>query len=519
MGNCLLKMENVSKVFPGMKALDNVSLQVDSGLIHAVCGESGAGKSTLIGVLSGFYPFGSYSGEITLEGKLCRFRNVRDSEAAGIVSAQRQSALVPSITVAENVLLRPSRNPFRFIQWSRAYAAAAALLERVGFSGRIDAETSSLSLADLQLVLLARALGKNPKLLILDDPADSLNKKQADSLLDVLESLKKEGIAILVITHSEADIAKVADRITVLRGGQAIGTFKRNLQAGASADASYDENAIIHAMVGSRLAERFPQRKRAPGNNLIEIRGWTVHDTSKSGKKVCDNVNVTVREGELVGLAGLMGSGASELARSVFGKSYGAGLTGTIFMRGRQIQVNSPRAAIRHHFAYISEARLGRNLFANDTIASNITIANLRRASRFFVLKRREERRIAEKYRGELGIKCLSVSQSVDALSAASRLKVLLAKWLFTDPEFLILDEPAAGVDVGTKHEFYAAINSLVESGKGALLVTSETHELLGMCDRIYVMSEGRVAGEFAGADATHEAIMECILHAEKREE
>lgn len=512
MSDNFLEMKGISKIFPGMKALDNVDLQVDRGDIHVLAGENGAGKSTLIHILNGGIPYGEYGGQFSLDGKPCQFHSVRESERAGIVVIHQVPALIPDLSVAENVFLGNERRGFLGINWGETYRTAAALLNMVGFTGSLSVTVENLSPAERQLVELAKAIGKNVKLLILDEPTAALNETETNHLLNLLVNLKYDGITTVLVSHKIREVARVADKITVLRDGAKIETFERSETGPA-----FDEDMILKTLVGRSLEERFPSRRTGPGNVLVEIRDWTVYNPWLENRKDCDGVNLTVRRGEIVGLAGLMGSGCSEFIRSVFGKSYGRNVSGSIFLDGRQVHLNSTRDAIRHHIAYISEATKERALLPDESVASNITLANLDRVSSLFVIRRMKERVAAEKYRRELGIKSLDVAQPVKMLSGGSRQKVLLGKWLFTNPDFLILDEPTGGVDVGSKFEFYSIISNLVDEGKGVLMISSEMSELVGMCDRIYVMSEGRIVGELAKSEASQEAIMDCILRAGRR--
>ncbi len=508
----ILIMKNITKIFPGIKALDNVDIEVEKGEIHALIGENGAGKSTLMNVLSGAFPFGSYSGEILYEGELCRFHNVRDSDAKGITIIHQEPTLIPELSIAENVFIGNEHKGVFGINWIDTYRSAASLLNMVGFDENLSTPVGDISPGKQQMVEIAKALGRNVRLLILDEPTSSLNETETELLFNLLSLLKAEGLTCILLSHKVKDVASVADKITVLRDGQTIETFSRDEKTGG-----FDEDSIMKSIVGRSLSERFPARNNKIGGVMLEVRDWTVYHPQFEGRKVCDSVNITVHKGEVVGLAGLVGSGRSELARSIFGKSWGAGISGSIFLRGRQVKLNSVKSAIAHHVAYVSDDRHGGGLFLNDSMAANMTLANMRRVSRCMVVRRERERLVAEKFRKKLNIKSFSVFQEVGMLSGGNQQKVLLAKWLFTEPDVLILDEPTSGIDIGAKYEIYTIINNIVANGQSVLIISSEMSELLGMCDRIYVMNEGRIAGELSKEEASQEAIMNCIFQSGKQ--
>lgn len=507
----ILKMKEITKIFPGIKALDNVDIEVEKGEIHALLGENGAGKSTLMNVLSGGFPYGSYTGEIYFEGELCKFHNVKDSDGKGIAVIHQEPTLIPELSIAENVFIGNERKGLFGISWLETFRSASTLLKMVGFDENLSVPVGDISPGKQQLVEIAKALGKNVKLLILDEPTSSLNETETEHLLNLLAILKAEGITSVLISHKVKDVAAVADKITVLRDGRTIETFIKDDKTG-----DFNEDSIMNAMVGRSLTERFPPRKKEIGDVVLEVRDWTVYHPNFESRKVCDGVNLTVRKGEIVGLAGLIGSGRSELAMSIFGKSWGKNISGAIFLNGKQVKLNSVRSAIAHHLAYVSEDRHGNGLLLNDSIAANTTLANMKRISRFMIIRNEKERVIAEKFRRKLGIKSFGISQEVGTLSGGNQQKVLLGKWLFTEPDILILDEPTSGIDVGAKYEIYTIINNLVAKGQSVMLISSEMPELLGMCDRIYVMNEGRIVGELAQEEASQEAIMNCILQSGK---
>lgn len=508
MAEILLEVKDITKIFPGTKALDNVTISVEKGEIHALAGENGAGKSTLINILSGRFPFGSYSGQVFLNGVLCKFHTVKDGEKKGVVVIHQEPVLIPDLSVAENMFFGNERKGVLGIDWTRTFREAASLLNLVGFKEDLSLPVSALSPGNQQLLEIAKALGKNVKLLVLDEPTSALNETEITHLFDLLSMLKADGITSILISHKVKDLVRVADAITVMRDGASIETFSKDSVSGR-----FDEESISSAMVGRSLTERFPRRNfprfeaEAP---LLEVRDWTVMHPYFEERKVCDGINLTVNKGEIVGLAGLVGSGRSEFAMSVFGKSYGESISGSIFLSGKYIRVNSVRQAIAHRIAYAPGSRDG--LFLNDSIAANATLADMNRVSTFSVISRKRERVAAEKMCRKLGIKTLGVYQNVGTLSGGNQSKLLLGKWLLTDPDILMLDEPTGGIDVGAKYEIYTIMNNFVSEGKGVLFISSEMAELCGMCDRIYVMNAGRIVGELSKEDATQEAIMNCIL-------
>ncbi len=505
MAKTLLEMRNITKIFPGVKALDNVNLQVEEGEIHAIVGENGAGKSTLMNVLSGIYPFGTYTGDILYDGEECRFNNIRDSESKGIVIIHQELALVPYLSIGENIFLGNERKTWSGIDWDETAGMAASLLDLVGLHESPLTLIKDIGVGKQQLVEIAKAIAKNVKLLILDEPTAALNETDSKQLLDLLLRFKADGMTSIIISHKLNEVSYVADRITVIRDGQTIRTLDKKTE-------SFDENVIISAMVGRSLTDRFPKRESAVGDVALEIRNWTVFHPLYEGRKVCDDVNLNVRRGEVVGVAGLIGAGRTEMAMSVFGRSYGRDIKGRIFLNGKEVHLHSIRSAIDHHLAYVTEDRKGNGLILASSIAENTTLAKLDKVSHHQVLDPDLERQIAEEYKEKLHTKCSGIEQLVGNLSGGNQQKVLLSKWMFADPDILILDEPTRGIDVGAKYEIYCIINNLVAEGKSVLLISSEMPELLGMCDRIYVMNEGRIVGELSRDEATQESIMGCIL-------
>ncbi|KQW65015.1 multiple monosaccharide ABC transporter ATP-binding protein [Variovorax sp. Root411] len=498
-------MRGITKTFPGVKALSNVNLAVRAGEIHAVVGENGAGKSTLMKVLSGVYPCDSYTGEIHFEGELRRFKGIADSEKLGIIIIHQELALVPLLSIAENIFLGNEIASGGVIDWFAAYAKTRELLAKVGLKELPTTLVTDLGVGKQQLVEIAKALAKEVKLLILDEPTASLNENDSDALLMLLLELKRQGIASILISHKLNEIAKVADSVTVLRDGATVETMDCRGQP-------ISEDRIIRGMVGRDMAHRYPQRTPKIGETVFEVRDWRVHHALHADREQIKGVNLNVRKGEIVGIAGLMGAGRTELAMSVFGKSYGQRISGSVLMHGKPVDVGTVRKAIDHGIAYVTEDRKGLGLVLEEDIRKNISLANLDAIADSSVIDNGREFKVANEYRKALNIRCSGIEQLVVNLSGGNQQKVVLSKWLFTKPELLILDEPTRGIDVGAKYEIYTIIDQLASEGKGILMISSELPELLGMCDRIYVMNEGRFVAEFPVAEASQERIMHAIV-------
>lgn len=513
MADILLEMREITKTFPGVKALDHVRLRVEEGEIHALVGENGAGKSTLMNILSGVYPYGSYEGEVICQSKLCRFTGIRDSEEQGIVIIHQELALVPYMTIGENMFLGNERGSSLHIDWRETYEQADRLLELVGLKESARTRIKDIGVGKQQLAEIAKALAKKARLLILDEPTSSLNEAESEALLQLLLTLKKQGMTSILISHKLNEVVRVADKITILRDGAAIETLDKEKD-------DISEERIIKGMVGRELSDRFPKRSaRKVGEVSLEVRNWTVYHPLYQERKVVDNVSLTVRRGEVIGIAGLMGAGRTELAMSLFGRSYGENISGKLLLYGQERRLNSVRSAIVHRLAYVTEDRKGNGLILGNPIRTNITLANLSAVSRHGVIKREREVRAARHYREKLKIKCPGVEQHAGNLSGGNQQKVLLAKWMFAEPDILILDEPTRGIDVGAKYEIYSIIDQLAAEGRSVILISSELPELLGMSDRIYIMNDGRMVGELSAAEATQEAIMLRILQSDRKEE
>ncbi len=506
MGRVILEMKNITKTFPGVKALDNVNFKVEEGEIHALVGENGAGKSTLMNVLSGIYPYGTYEGDIVYNGEVCQFQKIKDSEEKGIVIIHQELALVPQMTIGENMFLGNERGTKNAINWNETYSEADKYLKMVGLS-----ETSRVLIKDIgtgkqQLVEIAKALAKHAKLLILDEPTSSLNETDSKALLDLMLEFKKQGMTMIIITHKLNEVVYVADKITVVRDGSTVETLD-------CATDDVNEERIIKGMVGREITDRFPKRHDVKiGDINMEVKDWTVHHPLYTERVVVDHVNFNVKKGEVVGIYGLMGAGRTELAMSMFGKSYGTDISGTMMLNGKEVNLKNPREAIDAKLAYVTEDRKGNGLVLGKSIKVNTSLANMDGVSERGVIDTDKEYNVAVEYKDKLRTKTPSVEQLVGNLSGGNQQKVLLAKWMFTDPDVLILDEPTRGIDVGAKYEIYCIINDLVAEGKSVVMISSELPETIGMSDRIYIMNEGKFIAEMPASEATQENIMAAII-------
>ncbi len=503
--DAILEMRGISKSFPGVKALRDVNLVVKAGEIHAICGENGAGKSTLMKVLSGVYPYGTYEGSIVYQGEERRFSSIGDSEHLGIIIIHQELALVPLLSIAENIFLGNEPSTMGVIDWSVAFERTRELLKTVGLKESPNTLITNIGVGKQQLVEIAKALAKQVKLLILDEPTASLNETDSAALLDLLLEFQKQGLTSIIISHKLNEIARVADSITILRDGTTVETIDCERE-------EISEGRIIKSMVGREMSDRYPPRVPKIGETLFEVKDWWVEHPQHAGRKVIKGVDLNVRAGEVVGIAGLMGSGRTELAMSIFGGAYGRNITGKAFMKCREIDVSSIQKAVAAGIAYVTEDRKSLGLILNEDIKNNVTLANLPGVSSAGVIDRARESEVATRYRKQLNIRSASILQKTLNLSGGNQQKVVLSKWLFADPQVLILDEPTRGIDVGAKYEIYTIINELAASGRGVIVISSEMPELLGICDRIYVMNEGRFVDEMPAKDATQEKIMASIM-------
>ncbi len=501
----ILEMRGITKTFPGVNALKDVELTVHPGEIHAIVGENGAGKSTLMKVLSGVYPHGSYSGEIKFEGEERKFYSISNSEDVGIIIIHQELALVPLLSIAENIFLGHEPSTRGVIDWYEAFSRTRQLLDKVGLKEHPNTLITNIGTGKQQLVEIAKALNKKVKLLILDEPTSSLNETDSNALLALLKEFRAQGISSILITHKLNEVSKVADRITVLRDGKTVD----NLDCHAE---QISEDRIIKAMVGRELTDRFPPRNAKIGEPVFEVKDWNCYHPLHADRQIIKNVSLTVRAGEVVGIAGLMGAGRTELAMSLFGRAYGQKISGEVKIHGKVADVSSIPNAMKAGMAYATEDRKTYGLVLIDHIKHNVTLANLGGVSNRMVIDDLKELSVANKYRKELGVRASSVFQTTMNLSGGNQQKVVLSKWLFTGPDVLILDEPTRGIDVGAKYEIYGIINQLAEAGKAVMVISSEMPELLGISDRIYVMNEGKFVAEMPTTEATQEKIMRAIM-------
>lgn len=503
----ILEMRSITKEFPGVKALSEVSLRVKAGEIHAICGENGAGKSTLMKVLSGVYPYGSYDGDIVYQNEVQQFKDIRASEAAGIVIIHQELALIPELSIMENIFLGNEPAHRGVINWGEARKRSIELLARVGLREDPDTPVKEIGVGKQQLVEIAKALNKSVKLLILDEPTAALNESDSQHLLDLMLGLKAKGITSIIISHKLNEIEQIADEITIIRDGKAVETL--NIVADG-----VDEDRIIKGMVGRSLESRFPEHTPEIGDVLFEVRNWTVGHPQVADRLVCKNSSFTVRRGEIVGFAGLMGAGRTELARSLFGRSYGNFISGQVFKNGQEIHIRNVPQAIKAGLAYVTEDRKSLGLNLLDDIKSTTVSANLKAITKGLVVDKRKEFTVAEGYRKSLRTKAPTVNEGVSKLSGGNQQKVVLAKWMFTGPDLLILDEPTRGIDVGAKYEIYGIIQQLARQGKGVIVISSELPELLGLSDRIYTIFEGSITGVLDKEHATQESLMRLMTSA-----
>jgi putative multiple sugar transport system ATP-binding protein len=505
MADPILEMRGMKKSFHGVKALSDVNLTVQAGQIHAIVGENGAGKSTLMKVLSGVYPYGDYEGDIKFMGAECRFKGIHDSEQKGIIIIHQELALVPLLSIAENIFLGNEQAKGGVIDWTTSFLKTQALLKKVGLKESPSTLITNLGVGKQQLIEIAKALSKEVKLLILDEPTASLNETDSDALLELLLELKRQGIACILISHKLNEISKVADAITVLRDGATVASLDCRTEA-------ISEDRVIKHMVGREMADRYPKRTPNIGPKVFEVKNWKVHHDVHPDRVVIKGVDLHVNRGEILGIAGLMGAGRTELAMSIFGRTYGQGISGEVLLNGKPIDTSTVQKAINHGIAYVTEDRKGYGLVLDETIAWNTTLANLRAVSTHGVIDEGREFGVAEDYRRKLNIRSPDVFARTVNLSGGNQQKVVLSKWLFSDPQVLILDEPTRGIDVGAKYEIYTIIAQLAAEGKCVIMISSEMPELLGMCDRICVLNEGTFVAEFSAAEATQEKIMRSIV-------
>jgi len=502
MDNPILEMQHITKEFPGVKALDDVSFQVKEGEIHCVVGENGAGKSTLMKVLSGVYPYGDYEGNILFDGKEQRFSNIESSKKAGIAIIYQELALVPEMTVYENIFLGHEIAKGVSIDWNETIKQASKMLKKVKLNVNSSAKVKEIGVGQQQLVEIAKALSMDVKLLLLDEPTSALNEDDSENLLNLLRDLKKQGVTCVLISHKLKEVIEIADTVTVLRDGQTICTLD-------STNGGVSEQDLIRHMVGREINNIYPERKKKREKDVIlEVRNWTAYDP-RLGRYVLEDINFQVRKGEIVAFAGLMGSGRTELALSLFGNPLGYRIDGDMFLNGEIMKFRHPGFAIKNGLAYVTEDRKGNGLILIQDVKENIVLANLKEISRRGIVNHNKEVVIAQEFKESLDIKTPTLEKQVMYLSGGNQQKVSVAKWLFVKPNIMILDEPTRGIDVGAKFEIYTIMNKLVEEGMSILMLSSELPEVLGMSDKVYIVSSGRISGELQTKDATQEKIMQ----------
>jgi D-xylose transport system ATP-binding protein len=496
MSNYILEMDSISKEFPGVKALDNVTFSVKRGEIHALVGENGAGKSTLMKILSGVYPAGTYNGKIKIDGAERRFRDTKESEDAGVAIIYQELALVKEISITENICLGDEVARFGIINWDESYKRADRVLKKVGLETNPTFPVSYLGVGEQQLVAIAKALSKNARILVLDEPTAALSEGESAKLLNILRGLKAEGVTCIYISHRLKEVFDIADRITVLRDGKTVATHEK---------VALDENKLIALMVGREVTNIYPRRPRNPGDVVLEVKDWSVYDPDIN--KTVAHASFKLRKGEILGFAGLIGAGRTELVMSFF-NFWGRRSGGQILLEGKEISAKDAGSTISAGVSLASEDRKRYGLVLDEDIRKNISLASLDKISQYTVVNALEEIKSAEKYTKELRIKTPSIEQKAGNLSGGNQQKVVLGKWLMTMPKVLILDEPTRGIDVGAKVEIYNIINDLVDQGVAVIVISSDLLEILGVCDRILVMHEGKFTGELTVKEATQEKIM-----------
>ena len=501
MSTPILEMKNITKEFPGVRALDNVSFKVGKKEIHCLVGENGAGKSTLMKVLSGVYPYGDYTGDILINGEVQQFKGIRDSENVGIAIIYQELALIPQMTVYENIFLGHEVRNGPLVDWNETIQQATDMLKKVKLVVNPALLVKELGVGKQQLIEIAKALSKDVKLLILDEPTSALNEDDSKNLLEILREIRNQGVTCVLISHKLKEVIEIADKVTILRDGQTICTLDAE-------KGEITESVLIKHMVGREIDNIYPPRENQEiGESVLEVKNWNAYDP-KLGRNILKDINFNLHKGEIIGLAGLMGSGRTELALSLFGNPARYHLKGEMYLKGKKTKFGHPNNAIKAGLAYVSEDRKGDGLILMQDVKENITLANLKQISNRGVLNYNEEVVVSNEYKNSLNIKTPSVEQKVENLSGGNQQKVSVAKWLFVGPEILILDEPTRGIDVGTKYEIYTIMNKLVQQGMSIIMISSELPEILGMSDRIYIVSSGKITGELPIEEATQEKIM-----------
>jgi len=505
MSEYILEIESLTKDFPGVRALENVSLKVKKGEIHSLCGENGAGKSTLMSCISGVYPNGTFEGNVSFKGRETKYSSVKDSEKEGLAIIHQELALSPYLSIYENIFLGHMETKFGIINWDKYLKESKNYLKTVGINEPPETVVSRMGVGKQQLVEIARALSKKTELLILDEPTSSLNDDESEKLLNLMLELKKQGMTLVMISHKLNEVLKVADTVTILRDGKSISTYDVK-------NDNLSEEMIIKDMVGRNLTHRFPERKSSPGETIMEVKNWTVYHPDYHNIKIVDNVSFFLRKGEILAFCGPMGAGRTELMMSLFGRSYGFRSEGELTINGKKLNLKSPKEAIDSGLGYISEDRKNLGLILIQDVKTNITHSSLNKISKYGVINNRKEIKEAERYRKDLNIRTPSINQYVRNLSGGNQQKVAVSKTLLADPDIFIVDEPTRGIDVGAKTEIYNILNNIIAAGKSVIMVSSELPEALGMADRIYVMNEGEIKGVLDREEATQEKIMHLAL-------
>lgn len=496
----ILDIRNVTKKFPGVTALKNVSIKIRQGEIHGLCGENGAGKSTLMKILSGVYPYGTYEGEVLYHGDVLKLEHssIRQASELGIAIVHQELTLVPSMTVGENVFLGKEPVENKVINWNKLYANTEKILKQYNLDVNPHAEVRTLGVGKMQMVEIAKALSENAKILILDEPTSALTEAEINKLMEILEILRANDVTCIYITHKLKEFFRITDNITILRDGETVTTQPtRNLT----------EEKLVQYMVGRQMKERFPKGSRQPGGLLLEVEGLYAEDPDDPSRKVVNGVNFNLRRGEILGIAGLMGSGRTELVTTIFGE-YGKITDGKVILEKQELKIKSARDAIEHGISLVPEDRKGQGLILMQSILKNVSLPNLNQFSGFFRLDKDAELQVSMEQAKSLAIKAPNLQVSCSTLSGGNQQKVVIAKWLMSKPKILIMDDPTRGVDVGAKYEIYKLMNELAERGVSIIMISSELEEVLGMSDRVMVMHEGRSNGTLDTAVATQEKIM-----------
>lgn len=494
----LLEMKDIVKEFPGVRALDGVSFTLEAGEFHSLVGENGAGKSTLMKVLSGVYPHGTYQGDILIEDQIRHFRGIRDSEEAGVAIIFQELSLVKELTVGENIFLGKEPSSYGVINWSELYHRTSNLLRDLNLNIDPRVEVGNLGIGQQQLVEIAKALSKEAKILVLDEPTAALTESEVDVLFRILRDLKERNVGMVYISHKLGEVFEMSDRITVLRDGKTVGTHN-------AADLTKDK--VIELMVGREVGNIFPEPDHERGEVVLEVKNLTAYSIDADNKKVVDDVSFHVRKGEVLGIAGLMGAGRTELLMSVFA-AWSGRYSREVLIDGRPVDIDSPADAIREGIGFVTEDRKRFGLILEQTILDNMTLAGLKQISGSYLTNRTRETIAVNGPMKSLRVKAPSPMTVAGTLSGGNQQKVVLGKWLLTNPKVLFLDEPTRGIDVGAKQEIYAEINKLAGQGLAIVLVSSELPEVLGLSDRVMVLHEGRMTGEFVRSDATPEKVM-----------